>query len=267
MTPLTITTKQEEIITLIYKYKFLNRIQIQSFLKHKDHRRINSWLKDLTEKQYLKKIWSNGYFERTRPSIYYLAPNSLNFLSKRYFITPRYFPKIAVEAEASPSEHYITDALLLADLSLAFLNENKEAANSLIVTKTELAEPYSDYCFRAEAKIKPNLLLAKRASANSMTKYYFLEVTEKYSSFALIRNKIKRYFEMYYSNKWEDDVGGKFPTLLFVCPSLYLLIYAKRYARRIGAEEYHDADFAIQFALLENIKTRGFKETTWETVN
>ncbi len=37
MTPQPITTKQQEIITLIYKYKFLNRIQIQQFLKHKDH--------------------------------------------------------------------------------------------------------------------------------------------------------------------------------------------------------------------------------------
>ena len=233
MTSQTITTKQEEILTLIYKYKFLNRIQIQSFLKHKDHRRINSWLKDLTEKEYLKRIWSNGYFERTRPSIYYLAPNSLDFLSKQYFITPRYFPKITAEAEAGASDNFIPDSILLADLSLTFLSENIEGVIRTAVTKTELAEPYSEYSFLADAKIKPSLILVVSASDKSMRKYYFMEIIEQYSSFILVRNKIKKYFNLYSSNDWEDKVGEKFPTLLFVCPSLHHLIYAKRYTRRI----------------------------------
>lgn len=264
MTTQHITTKQEEILTLIYKYKFLNRIQIQKLLKHKDHRRINSWLKDLTEKQYLNRIWSTNYFERTRPAIYYLAPNSLDFLSRRYLITPRYFPKITAEAEAGESEHFISDSLLLAELSLTFLNENKEATICTTITKTELVEPYSDYSFLVEAKIKPNLLFTKRATNKSLTKYYFLEVIEKYSSFILIRNKIKKYFGLYYSSGWEDNVGEKFPTLLFACPSLYLLIYAKRYVRRIRSEEYEDADFRIQFALLENVKSSGVSGEIWE---
>lgn len=263
MTNQTITTKQEEIITLIYKYKFLNRIQIQSFLKHKDHRRINSWLKDLTEKEYIKRIWSNGYVERTRPSIYYLAPNSLDFLSKRYLITPKYFPNIAAEAGSGSSGH-IADSLLLADLSLAFLSKNNKAAISSVITKTELAEPYSDYWFLAEAKIKPELLFAKRASNKSVTKYYLLEVIERYASFTLVRNKIKRYFDLYYSNDWEDNTEADFPTILFVCHSMYLLIYAKRYARRIKADEYPDADFTIQFALLENLKSNGSDSGIWE---
>jgi hypothetical protein len=263
MTNQTITTKQQEILTLIYKFKFLNRIQIQSFLKHKDHRRINSWLKDLTENEYLKRIWSNGYVERTRPSIYYLAPNSLPYLSKKYLITPKYFPKITTEAGSGSSGH-ITDALLLADLSLAFLNKNMEAENSSVITKTELAEPYSDYCFLTEAKIKPELLFAKRASNKSVTMYYLLEVIERYSSFALVRNKIKRYFDLYYSNGWEDNIEDEFPTLLFVCHSMYLLIYAKRYTRRLRADEYPDADFTIQFALLESLKSNESGGDVWE---
>ena len=264
MTPQPITTKQEEILTLIYKYKFLNRIQIQSFLKHKDHRRINSWLKDLTEKKYIKRIWSNGYFERIRPSIYYLAPNSLNYLSKQYFITPKYFSKITAEAESGASEHFISDALLLGEISLSFLDKNKEAADVLIVTKTELAEPYSEYSFLAEAKIKPDLIFTKRASNKSMTKYYFLEVIEKHSSPILIRNKIKKYFDLHHSNAWEDNVGGKFPTLLFVCPLMYLLIYVKRYTRRIRADEYDDSKIAFQFALLEDVKASGIDSDIWE---
>jgi hypothetical protein len=263
MTNQRITTKQEEILTLIYKYKFLNRIQIQSFLKHKDHRRINSWLKDLTENEYLKRIWSNGYVERTRPSIYYLALNSLDFLSKQYFITPKYFSNIAAEAGSGSSGH-IADALLLADLSVSFLNKNNKAVNSSVITKTELAEPYSEYCFLIEAKIKPELIFTRKASNKGMTKYYLLEVTERYASFILVRNKIKRYFDLNYSNDWEDNTGAEFPTVLWVCHSMYLLIYAKRYARRLRADEYPDADFTIQFALLENLKSNESGSDVWE---
>ena len=35
-----ITTKQEEILALLYRYRFLNRIQIQTLMHHKDHKTI-----------------------------------------------------------------------------------------------------------------------------------------------------------------------------------------------------------------------------------
>ena len=97
-----------------------------------------------------------------------------------------------------------------------------------------------------------------------MTKYYILEMIERFSSTILIRHKIKRYFDLYCSNNWEDNVDGRFPTLLFACPNLYLLIYAKRYVRRIRADEYSDCKITFKFALLENIKTTGLDSDIWE---
>lgn len=44
-----ITPKQIEIILLLYKFRFLNTNQFKTLLKHKDIRRINSWLKDLNK--------------------------------------------------------------------------------------------------------------------------------------------------------------------------------------------------------------------------
>ena len=40
-----ISEKQKEILKLIHKFRFLNRIQIQTIMKHKDYKRINVWLK------------------------------------------------------------------------------------------------------------------------------------------------------------------------------------------------------------------------------
>lgn len=45
-----ISPKQKEILKLIYKFRFLDRIQIQILMKHKDYKRINVWLKDLAKK-------------------------------------------------------------------------------------------------------------------------------------------------------------------------------------------------------------------------
>ncbi|MDA1317406.1 MAG: hypothetical protein O3B87_05310 [bacterium] len=65
----TITNKQKEILHYLYRFRFLNRIQIQSLLNHKDPKNTNVWLKDLTTKNYTGKI-----FERTpginKPALY-----------------------------------------------------------------------------------------------------------------------------------------------------------------------------------------------------
>ncbi|MCA9344861.1 replication-relaxation family protein [Candidatus Saccharibacteria bacterium] len=67
-----ITHKQTEILDLIYTHRFLNRIQIQAFLKHKDKKTINLWLKDLRQKDYINWIYNKHHFaEKTKPAIYY----------------------------------------------------------------------------------------------------------------------------------------------------------------------------------------------------
>ena len=48
-----LTTKQKHILTFIYRYRFLNRIHIQTLFAHKSPSLINEWLADLTTKKYL----------------------------------------------------------------------------------------------------------------------------------------------------------------------------------------------------------------------
>ena len=50
-----LTKKQLEILTLLYRFRFLNRSQIQKLLNHKKISRINIWLKDLADKKTNKK--------------------------------------------------------------------------------------------------------------------------------------------------------------------------------------------------------------------
>src|SRR5579884_2239122 len=76
-----ITTKQQEILKLLYRYRFLNRTQIQTLLNHKDKRRIISWLKDLREKQYVDwRYDATDFIAKSQPAIYYLSLNGIRYL-------------------------------------------------------------------------------------------------------------------------------------------------------------------------------------------
>ena len=50
-----ITKKEHIVIVLLLIFRFVNSKQIQEFLGHTDHRRINAWLKDLVEKGYIER--------------------------------------------------------------------------------------------------------------------------------------------------------------------------------------------------------------------
>lgn len=68
-----ITTKQQKILKLLYTYRFLTRPQLQSFLNHKDKRRVISWLKDLRDKEYIDWKYNKKTFNtKNQPAIYLL---------------------------------------------------------------------------------------------------------------------------------------------------------------------------------------------------
>ena len=74
------TTKQNEIIDMVWKFRFINRHQVQKFFKYKDPRRLNEWFRDLVSKGYLGRKYSNKLLENTKPAIYHTGINGIRFL-------------------------------------------------------------------------------------------------------------------------------------------------------------------------------------------
>ena len=72
------TEKQKDIIDNVFRFRFINRYQIQKIVGHKDSKRVNVWLKDLVEKNYLGRIYSRKLLENTKPAVYYLSPEFPN---------------------------------------------------------------------------------------------------------------------------------------------------------------------------------------------
>ena len=79
------TEKQKEIMDMMWKFRFINRHQIQKVFGYKSPRRLNDWLRDLVEKGYLGRIYSRKLLENTKPSIYYLMNNGIILHRYRQF--------------------------------------------------------------------------------------------------------------------------------------------------------------------------------------
>lgn len=268
MTLPTITPKQQTILTLLYQYRFLNRIQIQSFLQHKYHKRINDWLNDLTDKAYLNRIYSKKLPDKNKPAVYYFAPNAICLLKSQESCPPELIRKLYREKERSQA--FIDQCILLGDICLTLRDEiNKEHEDGKKVSfefsmRTDFANPDSQFYFLTE--LQPHLLAVKHTK-KKQTKdtWHLLEIFELTLPNYSIRKRFRTYLEFYWSSEWESSTKLPFPSLLFVCPTTAILIYAKRYARKLLKEADNPDDLKIFLTTAEKVKDKGITGEIWES--
>jgi hypothetical protein len=280
-----ITTKQQEIVELLYRYRFLNRIQIQSFMGHTDKRRVLAWLKDLREKQYVMWIYSTDFTEKTKPAIYYLGLNGIRYLKTVQWTTEEgttlpYYPAEELHKrykEANRTKQFIDCSILVADCCLSL--RTKRTAEQLgiapsgaipsytYVTEADYIDPDSRYHFLAEHEtLRPNLQFMKR-NGKTVTKRYLLEIFDPHLPQYRLRNRIKAYVKYLTDDEWEG-VDPQ-PTILLVLPTLYGLIYAKRKVRKLLLDEYYEAedipkDLHIRFTTTEQLQVQDITANIWE---
>lgn len=117
-----ITPKQQQIPKLIYKFRFLNRLQIQRLFNHKYHKRIIDWLNDLVKKEYLEKVpKANSFEERTKLTVYRIGINGIRFLKTQNNFYQEIIRKLYKDKDRSDNfilaNHYHTLVLLYLLLS------------------------------------------------------------------------------------------------------------------------------------------------------
>ena len=280
-----ITPKQTEILDLIYTHRFLTRIQIQSFLKHKDKKTINLCLKDLRQKEYIHWIYNNHHFaEKTKPAIYYMGINGIRHLHNMGFhedkeINKRY-------REHKRSQGFIDRSLAIADVCITL-----DAARTVDNVGTYL-EPGISYFYETEADyksesyyhflsdnelIRPNLCFHKAIheghEESKVVNSYLLEIFDSTLPRYRLRNRLKKYVEYLDEemDEWEEQTyGDPQPTISLICATLTDLIYAKRRTRGLMADiwEYEDEDRPrISFTTIQKLKESGvIAEEIWEEV-
>jgi len=256
-----ITNKQQKIIKLLYNFRFLNRIQIQFFLNHKDHKRINEWLRDLTKKEYINRIYSTNFGENNKPAIYYVGPSGI-----RYLKTLNDCPLIQIRKlyhDKNASGRFIERSILLGDIYLHLRDKSDQETKFKTTLYSEILHENSPYNFMVD-EISPDIIFIKDIKKEK--KHFLLEIFEpalpKYS----IRKRIRKYLEFYFSAEWEENIGPDFPTLLFVCPTLSTLIFSKRFTKKLFSEYDDEFNIKVQFTTEREVKENGLTSEIWEEI-
>jgi hypothetical protein len=252
----TITPKQHTILQLLYRYRFLNRIQVQQLLKHKDKRRVVSWLKDLRDKGYIEwKYDSTDFIAKSRPAIYYLALNGIRRLRadgtypvgelrKRY-------------KEASRSQAFIDRCILIANSSLALQAKSSGKLQYQWYLPADLKGSESSPL----SELEPHLYF-KKFDDGEITSYTLETIEPNLPRYSL-RKRLDSYLDIL-ANEWDSN-REPLPIALFVCATTADLIYVKR---RIKHRQHDDAKGKPKTRITTLADIKKFKVTgmIWEEV-
>ena len=279
-----ITNKQSEIIELLYSYRFLNRIQIQALLGHKDKKTINLWLRDLKSKLYIDWIYAPDDFAlKTKPAIYYLALNSVRFLKTvQASDDSPWYPIEDVRKrykEATRSQTFIDHSMLVADCCIEIIKASRETnlakKSWQLATEADYRHSSNPYYHLYENElVSPNLVIAKTTTKGSgankqeTTTNFLLEIFDATMPRYRIKKRLSNYVEYLGDGEWQDATRDDKPPVLFlVCLRTSDLIYAKRRTRGILAEEWDEDDGdkpTIQFAIQDDLQRSGIFGDIWE---
>ena len=274
-----ITDKQKIIQTLTYTFRFINSKQIQQFLQHKDHRRINKWLKDLTDKQYVEKDFKPIFGTLTKPAVYNLASKGRRYIRNTYhYHFPKYLKRIARDNKASKS--FKIRCQIIADWYLTLFpphkstdKENKNKKGHHVKAKTgidiidylitelttdrgdkEEKIPINTLQFFTPAyfpsfilleKIKPDAYLRKKTTKGIT--HGLLFVLDAYIPRFLLRYSLRRIFNSLDEEYWEDDSIHSLE-FYFLCPNNMIIIYLKRLLPSFLERYYGGKELVFHFA-------------------
>lgn len=257
MTYIYPTPKQETIINYIYQFRFLNRIQIQTLMHHKDYKRINVWLKELTEANFLGRIYSKKLLENTKPAIYYLSGKGIKFMHERRKIPKEQLKKYY--EDKNRSQRFIDHSLFLGDLYLILLSQTAEDEKLKLFTKAQLTDyeyfphPLPDGYIAIESKDKSNI------------KRYFLEVFDEGIPRFALKARLKQYVSYADDGEWETNTDNSpFPIILLVCPTEAMKKYLHRYIPKLMEEETVDIRFYL--STREAIRKQDLEKGVWEKI-
>jgi hypothetical protein len=267
-----ITPQQQAILRLIYRYRFLNRIQIQAMLGHKDYKRINIWLADLRSKAYITWIYSTNFLEKSKPAVYFIGLNGI-----RYLKTTTDYPESEFRnryRDSARSQTFIDQSIMLGDMVLLLERYAADRLSSGLsyryAVKADYLSPKSPYNFLNDTGlIDPDFALVrmKRDGQATTALTFLLEIIEPALPRYRFRKRVKNYIEYLTNGDWPADcrMGEQNPVPLFVCPTMAELVYAKRMTRKLLAAVYAD-DIQLSFTTIDRFQKEGITGSIWQAV-
>ncbi|NQU82713.1 MAG: replication-relaxation family protein [Parcubacteria group bacterium] len=246
------TPKQLEILLLLYRFRFLNRIQIQQLLNHKDPRRINTWLKDLTERNITGRKYSKKLLDNTKPAIYCLSTKSRKILLDEPSVQNELLKR--VYRDKTRSNRLINHCVLLANIYLYLFSQIKDQKLHFF-TKTDLSSHYYLPYNHPDAYIAVEL--------KDETKRYFLEIIDEGIPRFMLRSKISQYIEYFEENTWQEETGHSFPSILLLCPDENIKTFLHKHIVQV-LEEESEAEIDFYLTTKEILGSNQPENDIWE---
>ena len=246
-----VTNKQNQIIPLLYKFRFLTVSHFQKLLHHKDPRRIKEWLKDLLDKKYVARLKLED--DITQPFIYCLSQRAKYLLKDNEDYDKTILNKLY--KEKSLTKNFIVHLLSLTDIYLFFLSQKEKNTEFNFFTKQELVG--YDYF----PKELPDAYIAVE---NKGTSRYFLDLFDDYSPLWVIRKRIKAYVQYYEDTTWQENTKDSlFPTILLALPNERVKKHIFHFSKAVLEKSFYD-DITIFLTTKEKIKGDG--QDVWEKI-
>lgn len=258
-----ITNKQVEILTLLYRHRFLSREHIQKFLKHKLKARSSNWLKDLHDKGYVVRIYDNHDFVgKTKPAVYYLGLNGIRYLRQLDEYPDEELRKRYTESKRKQS--FIDHCLLIADCCVNVESVSNESIRFSYVLPADYADPDSDYHFLDE--LKPDACFIKEKDGKRTA--YLFEAFAPTLPRQQLKKRVKNYVAFLDEEIWQGEMGEEEPPVVQLAFAKKAdLIYAKRRAKFEISELYDDElpeEIKLRFTTVDNIREQGITAMIWE---
>lgn len=227
-----ITKKQKEILLLLYRFRFLNRLHIQTYLKHKDPTTINIWLKDLVEKEYIHRIFKRSWTENNQPAKYYIGKNGIRFLKTQEQCHKEYLRKLYREKDRSQT--FIGHCLFIADAYLQLQEATKESSSFYqFYTQSDLT-PGS-----IMQEILPDFFIAKNATKKP--KYFAYELIKEGTPRFAIRARIQRYIDFF-----QEEEGIQNVDITFICDKKLFKFVNSFVTRLLDEDESIDIQLSVK---------------------
>lgn len=244
-----ITNKQRHILFLLYRFRFLTTHHIQHFLNHKNSNRSKTWLKDLTDKGYLQRIYSRTIAEINKPAIYFLGLKGKQELKKNKDCNKHLLDRVYKEHKKGRS--FIAKNLFIADLYFTFLKRTlKEKSQLFFYSKTDLN------LFKFLLEKLPDAYVAVEKEGKK-TKRFLIEVIDNNEPRYAIKIRIQEYIDYYEEGEWERNTKFPFPLILVICPDNKVKKYLIKHVQDI------EEDTLFYFLTREEIILQNI-EKLWE---